>query len=50
LKFSFITVASSSRVRFGLDNAGRRKAPTALTRVRYVVTSPSSLAVDTVLP
>src|ERR1700752_2244483 len=33
LKFSFTTLVLSSRVRFGLDNAGRRKARTALTRV-----------------
>jgi len=33
LKFSFTTVALSSRVRFGLDSAGRRKELAALTRV-----------------
>ena len=33
LKFSFTTLVLSSSLRFGLDNAGRRKARTALTRV-----------------
>ena len=33
LKFSFTTLVLSSSVRFGLDNAGRRKARAALTRV-----------------
>jgi hypothetical protein len=35
LKFSFTTAALSISVRFDLDSAGRRKAPTALTRVPF---------------